>query len=107
VTVRVAEPQPPDFLRRNKGGMMNPDCPICGEDNALELYEKFITNLDGTKSHLDCYLRLRKFPDEVIEQCCEPEEYGNKFKVVQAEPGGRVVVIFDLLPEEEESPKAL
>lgn len=76
-------------------------CAICEEDIALQLDEKFVTNPDGTKSHLDCYLRAKNVPKELIDQAMFPDEHGGKVAIRQTEPGGPVVVTHDLLPDED------
>src|SRR5271165_5024552 len=48
-------------------------CAICGEDIAVELDEKTINNLDGSKSHLDCYLREMGYPEELIDKAMNGE----------------------------------
>ena len=73
-------------------------CVLCDDDiiEDDEVPEKTVDTKDGRKAHLDCYLRLKRFPTEFIDQVM-----AGKITVRQTEPGGPVVVIHDLLPDED------
>jgi hypothetical protein len=69
-------------------------CTVCREDIAVELDEKSVNNLDGSKSHLDCYLRLKKFPTEIIDRVMNDEI------AVRQDGNGGVTVLIDMLPKD-------
>lgn len=49
-------------------------CAICGEDIDEEVGEKPVHGPKGDPFHLDCVLRAKKVPEELIKQMIEAHE---------------------------------
>jgi len=49
-------------------------CAVCGDDIDTELGEKLVRGPKGDPFHVDCVMRAKGVPEEVIEQAMFPKE---------------------------------